>query len=560
MILRYPILVFTLLLLSCIACAEVVPLGESLIPLAKRPILCDPSHTGFTLDEHPNIRINSDNSGQIQNEEQACISPTLPNQMVAVWRDFRFGYRRCGFGRSTNSGTTWTDGVFPQMYYSWQSDPCLVVDADGIFTAMVISFDPAAGGEDGLLQVSSYDGGATWQDSVWAAHATQPVGFEDKEMLTIDMVPGSLYFGTFYCAWAHFYGANPYDSTHIWLVYKRPGQAYSTPRIVSRTTSNQWANVCVGANGAVYVSWGSYQYGGIMFSRSVNGGDTWSNQTLVTTTDFVNAEIEPNLLVFAYGAMAVDLSGGPHNGRLYMVLTDAAANETDVWLIYSDNGGQSWSNRMRMDDEQASFPVDQFHPWISVDEEGRVWVVFYDRRNDPNGLLMDLYFTVSTNGGQSWRLNERITTVSSDPGAGTLDAGLIGEYIGWDARGGKALAVWTDTRLGNQDAYSAVIDSIFIQNETDNNFILHPSFFSLSAFPNPFNPSTNIALTLTHTGKARLTIYDITGREVNTIHEGVLGAGEHRFIFDGAHLPSGIYFARLESAGLVKTQKLLLLK
>jgi hypothetical protein len=87
-----------------------------------------------------------------------------------------------------------------------------------------------------------------------------------------------------------------------------------------------------------------------------------------------------------------------------------------------------------------------------------------------------------------------------------------------------------------------------------------PLQYSFSAFPNPFNPTANIAITLPHTSESRLTVYDITGREVCVIHEGVLGAGEHRFTFDGAGLPSGIYFARLESAGLVKTQKLLLLK
>jgi hypothetical protein len=87
-----------------------------------------------------------------------------------------------------------------------------------------------------------------------------------------------------------------------------------------------------------------------------------------------------------------------------------------------------------------------------------------------------------------------------------------------------------------------------------------PQRVALSAFPNPFNPTTNISITLPHTSKARLTVYDITGREVQMLHEGVLEAGAHHFTFDGAGLPSGIYFARVESGGVVKTQKLLLLK
>jgi len=142
---------------------------------------------------------------------------------------------------------------------------------------------------------------------------------------------------------------------------------------------------------------------------------------------FLNADINPSLLIFAYGAMACDLFNGPHRGRLYMVYTDATGtlSETDIFFIHSDDDGVTWSDRRQLNDDPDSLTVDQFHPWISVDEQGRVWVLFYDRRNDPvNNLLMDTYFTVSTDGGSTWRANERISTASSDPGGGSLNAGL----------------------------------------------------------------------------------------------------------------------------------------
>jgi hypothetical protein len=88
----------------------------------------------------------------------------------------------------------------------------------------------------------------------------------------------------------------------------------------------------------------------------------------------------------------------------------------------------------------------------------------------------------------------------------------------------------------------------------------HPSSFILSAFPNPFNPTTTLSLTLPQTSKVRLAVYDITGRLVRVLSEGMLDAGEHRVAFDGVGLPSGIYFARAEGWEFVQTQKLLLLK
>jgi hypothetical protein len=94
----------------------------------------------------------------------------------------------------------------------------------------------------------------------------------------------------------------------------------------------------------------------------------------------------------------------------------------------------------------------------------------------------------------------------------------------------------------------------------DNPVILYPSSFNLSAFPNPFNPSTTLSFTLPQTGSVRLAVYDILGREVKLLQEGIVEAGEYAVTFDGSDLSSGIYFARLESTGMVKTQKLLLLK
>jgi hypothetical protein len=94
----------------------------------------------------------------------------------------------------------------------------------------------------------------------------------------------------------------------------------------------------------------------------------------------------------------------------------------------------------------------------------------------------------------------------------------------------------------------------------DNPFILQPSSFRLSIYPNPFNPSTTLAFTLPKSGFTIIDVYDLAGRKVQTLADGMLAAGEHRLTFNGSQLPSGIYFARLQSGEFAGTQKLLLLK
>ena len=72
----------------------------------------------------------------------------------------------------------------------------------------------------------------------------------------------------------------------------------------------------------------------------------------------------------------------------------------------------------------------------------------------------------------------------------------------------------------------------------------------LPCFPNPFNPRTTIFLDLDRNEPVRLEIFDVTGRRIKTLHDGLLGAGSHTFSWDGRSdgglgVGSGSYFCRL---------------
>jgi hypothetical protein len=84
--------------------------------------------------------------------------------------------------------------------------------------------------------------------------------------------------------------------------------------------------------------------------------------------------------------------------------------------------------------------------------------------------------------------------------------------------------------------------------------------FALSSYPNPFNPSTTISLTVPQTARTTVMVYDLLGRQVKTLQDGVLERGEHQFVFDASALPSGLYFARVNSGEFVATRKMLMLK
>jgi hypothetical protein len=90
--------------------------------------------------------------------------------------------------------------------------------------------------------------------------------------------------------------------------------------------------------------------------------------------------------------------------------------------------------------------------------------------------------------------------------------------------------------------------------------ILRPSDLVLSAYPNPFNPTTLIRFSLPEAGHVSLRVFDLHGRLVQTLMDETLPAGEQRIAFDGDNLPSGLYFAQLQTSRHCVTAKLLLVK
>jgi hypothetical protein len=81
----------------------------------------------------------------------------------------------------------------------------------------------------------------------------------------------------------------------------------------------------------------------------------------------------------------------------------------------------------------------------------------------------------------------------------------------------------------------------------------------LGNYPNPFNPSTTIVFRLGEATHTRVSVYDVTGRLVATLQNGVLSGGEHALRFDAENLASGVYIVRLETTQAY-TAKMLLVK
>ncbi len=105
-----------------------------------------------------------------------------------------------------------------------------------------------------------------------------------------------------------------------------------------------------------------------------------------------------------------------------------------------------------------------------------------------------------------------------------------------------------------------IVDMI-VANSSDRVNVTAPTEFSLSeAYPNPFNPSTTVELTLPEAGHVSVMVYNITGQFIAELADSYMDANQYQFTWQGENVPSGMYLLRAEYAGQVSTQKLMLLK
>jgi hypothetical protein len=136
-----------------------------------------------------------------------------------------------------------------------------------------------------------------------------------------------------------------------------------------------------------------------------------------------------------------------------MAWADGRGGDEDVLLRRSADGGRTWGEAVRVNDNRAGDGTDQYLPRVAVAPSGRIDVLFLDRRRDPRNVLTDAFLAVSDNGGRSFE-NVRVSSQSFDSRVGPLiDATFpvdFGSRLGLltDDRG--SLAAWTDSRFGNE--------------------------------------------------------------------------------------------------------------
>ena len=388
---------------------------------------------------------------------------------------------------------------FYQGYYISQNGGASWFGSDHMPDGVGTDGDPTtAFFPTGQLFMETINGGgfrsfrdSTTQGSSWFA----PVDYTysgasfDKEMVAIDNLPGSPYLGNIYSAWTDFAG-----SYSVRFNRSTTGGTSFLANITLHTGWGQGTNVQTGPNGEVYVCWANYGTGnypadGIGFSRSVNGGTSFTEITPVFA--YVGIRVggsDPlfnNTRVDDFPSMAVDKSCNFTRGRVYIAYP-AKQNGTGKAVIYvrsSDNQGTTWTSPV-----EVSIPDGRqnWFPWITVDDATSTVSVAYLALDELTGFTTNTYLAYSFTGGASWsniKVSDVGHTVAAIPGFAT---GYCGDYIANSGWANKNYIAWNDNRTGQWQNYVSRVDfsqpAIFSSN-TDFN-IQGPQTYSLPTASN----------------------------------------------------------------------------
>ena len=429
----------------------------------------------------PDIKVNSDAPGTVQNEVVLAAHVANPASLVTAYND-RNGQavpNPLGVSWSADGGMTWSDtqlSVPPDPFVPFTSldaifDPFLSSGPPNEFYAGYVATTQAQGGTSGIFIERSEDGGMTWSGPTTIAIDPPGAGasyrFNDRPHISHFHPAGFVNV-----TWIKDVGVNtPFSDIYFAFSNPPPGPGpgpfpptglnFTAPVIVNDSPNGtDMANaphVAVHPGNRVFVAWIDVNVqladptaGTIKLDRTTipTGLPVFGADTTVIVIDplprNLTSSFGVDVLAGSYPVIAANHNDSSGNTLFMAYAADPPGpDEGDIFFIRSFDGGMSWLPPLRVNDDTTT--NDQFHPAIYsfLPAPKEIFLAWYDKRNSPTDSAIDVYVARSYDGGVSFGPNVRVSDASFAAPTSASGAPWIGEYLWVTADANDALLAFT---------------------------------------------------------------------------------------------------------------------
>lgn len=400
------------------------------------------------------IRIDSSEYQVGPCEPSICISPTNPNIVAG-------GSILDKFYLSLDGGQSW-DVSRLQSTHGVYGDPVIRMDSDNnIYYAHLANPTGRAYQDEQFLNKivvqKSTDLGKTWNNGTYPE--CDSIKDHDKQWLYIPEGTSEVLM-----SWTEFdkYGSKKTsDKSRILFSISNDGAETWSPAVAISDKEGDCKDddyTTEGAlpikmeDGSIYVSWSFDSK--IYLDKSIDGGITWGEDKVIAR--------QPGGWTFDVPAIGrcngmpiidSDRSNSVYQGTMYLNWADQrnGKNDTDIWLSKSIDKGETWSDPVRVNDDEPG--KHQFFSWMDVDPStGYVYVVFYDRRAYDDSRT-DVYLAYSKDGGATF-INQKISKKPFTPNKLVF----FGDYNDISAVNGSIRPIWTEANGGKLSVHTALVE------------------------------------------------------------------------------------------------------
>ncbi len=379
-------------------------------------------------------------------EPSVAVNPRNPRQIVAAFQV------PATVAYSADEGRTWTSASAAPKEYKVSGDVSVAYDSRGAAILCFIAFDKlgtknywAHGAtRNGIFIRRSLDGGKTWDAEAIPViqHPTQPgIPFEDKPYIVADTTHGA-YSGHLYVGWTRF---TLEKSVILFSRSLDGGKSWSPPIEISTheglprddNGAVEGFTGAVGPDGTLYAVWADGN--SIAYAESRDGGKSFARSRKIADTAPSYFDVEDLPRSNGFPQIGIDPGGGKRGGPLYVTWSDFRNGDVDVFCSVSTDHGKKWSRAVRVNDDPIHDGRDQFFQWLAVDpQDGAANVVFYDRRNDSGNVKTTVTLARSTDKGKTFR------NYAWMPAPFRVRGDFIGDYTGLAAFQGRIYGIWTE--------------------------------------------------------------------------------------------------------------------